>query len=172
MARRVGGRGPSAGRAGHGQRRTDRRRHRTVDRAGECTVIADRRLLPHESGPEVLDQLRTRLTCLGLERDGLKVTAELTLDMPGFETDQDAPLVGALVDAAAAAGAGHPPLGGWTAACDGGFLARDAKLPVVVFGPGSVSEQAHRADESVAIDQLVIAARTYARIILDLLGVS
>jgi acetylornithine deacetylase len=137
---------------------------------GECTVIADRRLLPNESGPEALDQLRARLARLGLERDGLAASAELTLDMPGFETDQGTPVVAALVDAASEAGAGSAPLGGWTAACDGGFLARDAKLPVVVYGPGSVSEQAHRADESVPLQQLLVAARTYALIILDLLG--
>jgi acetylornithine deacetylase len=137
---------------------------------GECTVIADRRLLPNESGPEALDQLRVRLARLGLEREGLTASAELTLDMPGFETDKQTQLVAALVDAAADAGAGPLPLGGWTAACDGGFLARDAKLPVAVYGPGSVSEQAHRADESVPLEQLLIAARTYALIILDLLG--
>ena len=60
--------------------------------------------------------------------------------------------------------------GGWTAACDGGFVARDLGVPVVVLGPGSVADQAHRPDESVAIEELVIAARAYALTALRLLG--
>ena len=39
---------------------------------------------------------------------------------------------------------------------------------MVVLGPGSVSEQAHRADESVGVDELVVAARAYALAILRL----
>ena len=61
------------------------------------------------------------------------------------------------------------PPGGWTAACDGGFVARDLGVPVVVLGPGSVAEQAHRPDESVAIDELIAAARAYALTALRLL---
>ena len=136
----------------------------------ECTVIADRRLLPWESGPEVLDQLRDRLDRLDLPADGFEVSAELTLDMPGFETDPDSAVVAAMIAAAADAGGPSLPVGGWSAACDGGFLARDAKLPVVVYGPGSVLQQAHRADESVPLDQLVTAARSYVLTILRILG--
>jgi acetylornithine deacetylase len=140
--------------------------------AAECEVIADRRLLPSESGPEVLDQLQARIDRLGLAAEGLSASVELTLDMPGFETDPNHACVTAVAEAARAAGAPEVPLGGWTAACDGGFLARDAKLPVVVFGPGSVSGQAHRADESVPLNELLIAARSYTLTILRLLGAS
>lgn len=41
---------------------------------------------------------------------------------------------------------------------------------MVVLGPGSVAGQAHRADESVPIEELVIAARAYALTIVRLLG--
>jgi acetylornithine deacetylase len=61
-------------------------------------------------------------------------------------------------------------LGGWTAACDGGYVARDLGVPVVVLGPGSVTTQAHRADESVAIHELATAARAYALTALRLLS--
>jgi acetylornithine deacetylase/succinyl-diaminopimelate desuccinylase-like protein len=39
-----------------------------------------------------------------------------------------------------------------------------------VLGPGSVASQAHRPDESVAVDDLVVAARTYTLIALRTLG--
>jgi acetylornithine deacetylase len=39
-----------------------------------------------------------------------------------------------------------------------------------VLGPGSATSQAHRADESVAIQELLVAARAYALTTLRLLG--
>jgi len=78
-------------------------------------------------------------------------------------------LVVATDHALTAAGGPGLPLGGWTAACDGGFIARDTGLPVVVLGPGSVADQAHRADESVALEELLVAARTYALVAMRLL---
>jgi acetylornithine deacetylase len=38
-----------------------------------------------------------------------------------------------------------------------------------VLGPGSVTTQAHRADESVAVDELLTAARAYTLTALRLL---
>jgi acetylornithine deacetylase/succinyl-diaminopimelate desuccinylase-like protein len=90
--------------------------------------------------------------------------------MPAFETPEDHELVRATEAARFDAGGPPMPLAGWTAACDGGYVARDLGVPVVVLGPGSVTTQAHRADESVAIAELVIAARAYALIALRLLG--
>lgn len=130
--------------------------------AGDCRIICDRRMLPSENGPQVLDQLRSRLVDLDLCADGLGVETGLTLDMPGFETGPDRPVVHAVQAATAAAGGPQSPVGGWTAACDGGFIARDAGVPVVVMGPGSVVEDAHHADESVDLDELVLASRAYA----------
>ncbi|TCM44275.1 acetylornithine deacetylase [Kribbella sp. VKM Ac-2568] len=136
----------------------------------ECVIVADRRLLPGESPAAVLDDLRARVAGLKLEERGLSVDLEMPMEMPAFETPADAELV--RITNAALADAGGPglPLGGWTAACDGGFVARDLDVPVVVLGPGSVTSQAHRADESVAISELTTAARAYALTALRLLG--
>lgn len=136
----------------------------------ECLVVADRRLLPDESGSEVLDAVTKRVASLGLDRQGVSVDVRMTMEMPGFETPADHPFVVAADHALAAAGGPCLPLGGWTAACDGGFVARDAGLPVVVLGPGSVATQAHRADESVALDELLVAARAYALAAMRVLG--
>jgi acetylornithine deacetylase/succinyl-diaminopimelate desuccinylase family protein len=136
----------------------------------ECVVVADRRLLPGESAATVLDDVRDRVAGLRLNERGLAVDVTMPMEMPAFETPADSPLA-ATVDAALAdAGGPSLPPGGWTAACDGGFVARDLGVPVVVLGPGSVSTQAHRPDESVAIEELMIAARAYALSALRLLG--
>lgn len=136
----------------------------------ECQVTTDRRLLPSETGDDALAQARERVAALDLPGKGLTCEVELTMDMPGFETPADHRLVTTLDRAAASVGGPGLPLAGWSAACDGGFLARDAGVPVVVFGPGSVTDQAHQADESVGVDELLVAARTYALTLLRLLG--
>jgi acetylornithine deacetylase/succinyl-diaminopimelate desuccinylase family protein len=136
----------------------------------ECVVVADRRLLPGESPALVLDELRTRVGGLGLDDRGLTVDLDMPMEMPAFETAADAELVRVTEDSRRDAGGPEVPLGGWTAACDGGYVARDLGVPVVVLGPGSVTTQAHRADESVPISELVTAARAYTLAALRLLG--
>jgi len=103
----------------------------------ECVVIADRRLLPAEEVTTVLAGLTNRVDALGLTQRGLGVAVRMTMDMPGFQTPADHPLVTVATQAVRDAGGPHLPLGGWTAACDGGFIARDAGVPVIVLGPGS-----------------------------------
>ncbi len=137
--------------------------------AAECHLTVDRRLLPEESAADVLAEAQARLDALDLARDELEVELSMDMAMPGFATEADDPFVRSVDSALSDAGGPGLPLGGWTAACDGGFVA-ETGVPVVVLGPGSVSEQAHRPDESVAVSDLVTAARAYALSILRLPG--
>ncbi|CAN5546252.1 M20 family metallopeptidase [soil metagenome] len=138
--------------------------------AAECRIGVDRRLLPRERIEDVLAAVAARLARLGLGDRGLAFEVASPMDMPGFETPADHRLVSVVDEAAGSAGRPSMPLAGWSAACDGGFVASQWGVPVVVLGPGSVNEQAHRPDESVGIDELVTAARTYALMALRLLG--
>jgi len=133
--------------------------------AAECHLTADRRLLPDDSADAVLAEARSRLDALDLGGSDLEVEVTMVMSMPGFATSADEPWVRAVDSALADAGGPVLPLAGWTAACDGGFVA-ETGVPVVVLGPGSVTEQAHRADESVGVEELVTAARAYALAIL------
>jgi acetylornithine deacetylase len=136
----------------------------------ECALVLDRRLLPGDDPAQVLADTRARIDALGLAEAGMRVDIEMPMDMPGFETPPDHELVTVTQRAVGQAGGPVLPLGGWTAACDGGYVNRDEGVPVVVLGPGSVQTQAHRADESVGLDELLAAARAYALIALRLLG--
>lgn len=129
--------------------------------AAHCRITADRRLLPGELAGDVRKQVDSRLQALDLAARGLALDVRLTMDMPGFETPVDDPIVDDVAAALAAAGAPATGPTGWTAACDGGFVAA-AGIPVVVLGPGSVADQAHRPDESVEVAELVAAAHAYA----------
>ncbi|UYM03786.1 M20 family metallopeptidase [Solicola gregarius] len=136
----------------------------------ECHLMVDRRLLPTEEGAPVLAATRERIAALGLDSRGLGVEIAMTMEMPGFETPAEHGFVAAVDGALGAAGGPGLPLAGWTAACDGGFIARAYGTPVVVLGPGSVGTQAHQPDESVGLDELVVAARTYALAAMRLLS--
>lgn len=129
--------------------------------AGECTLSLDRRLLPDDDAHAILAALRERITAAGIDRDGITVTAEVSMEMPGFRTREDHPLVATAVQALADSGFSSK-IGGWTAACDGGFIARDLGVPTVVMGPGGLNDQAHQVNESVSIPELMTAARAYA----------
>lgn len=139
--------------------------------AAECHLSVDRRLLPDEDPTQVLEQVRARLAGLGLAAAGLSASVEMTMAMPGFETGTEHPFAVAADRALQEAGGPGLDLAGWTAACDGGYLARDLGIPVVVQGPGSVTDQAHRPDESVSVAELVLAARAYVLLILRSLAV-
>ncbi len=136
----------------------------------ECRIEVDRRLLPEERPADVLDGVRARLARLGLEQRGLGWSVESPMDMPGFETPAEHALVRVALGAVRDAGGPGLPPSGWTAACDGGFVAAQWGVPVVVLGPGSVNTQAHRADESVGVHELVVASRAYALAAVRLLS--
>jgi acetylornithine deacetylase/succinyl-diaminopimelate desuccinylase family protein len=127
-----------------------------------CRISIDRRLLPGQAGEDARREIDALLADLDLGADDLAATSTLTMEIPSFEVPPDHPLVHAVRAAATEAGAPDRDPAGWSAACDGGYLMRDTGIPTVVLGPGSVIEQAHRPDESVAIADVVTAARAYA----------
>ena len=91
------------------------------------------------------------------------------MEMPGFETPADHRLVATAVGALESLGVATS-VGGWSAACDGGFVSRDLGIPAVVCGPGDINTQAHQPDETVRIADVVTAARAYTQMALTLLA--
>jgi acetylornithine deacetylase/succinyl-diaminopimelate desuccinylase family protein len=135
-----------------------------------CRISVDRRLLPGERGEDAQAQVDAAVAALDLGADGLGARTRLLMEIPSFALEEGDALVGAVRRASVDAGAPERPVAGWTAACDGGYLMRDAGIPAVVLGPGSVVEQAHRPDESVAIAEVEVAARAYALHAARMLG--
>lgn len=133
--------------------------------AAECTVSLDRRLMPDDDAQQILDRLLAQVREAGIDTDGISVSARVTMEMPGFRTSEDHPLVSNSVAALADAGV-DSAIRGWTAACDGGFVVRDLGVPAIVMGPGGLNDQAHQVNESVSIAEIVAAARAYALLCL------
>ncbi len=138
--------------------------------AAECAAAIDRRLMPDEDAQQIAHDILGQIREAGIDGDGIEVTLDVEMEMPGFRTDPSHPLVAAGVDAIADAGGERNEVGGWTAACDGGFIARDVGIPCIVLGPGGLNDQAHQANESVSLDELEIAAKAYALMAIRMIG--
>lgn len=138
--------------------------------AARCEASIDRRIMPEESASEIAAAILDLVSEAGIDSDGIRVELEVEMEMPGFRTPPEHPLPNAAVAALTDASGLRPSVGGWSAACDGGYIARDLGVPCIVFGPGGLNDQAHQANESVGIDELIAAARAYALLALRLIG--
>ncbi|MCR8895912.1 MULTISPECIES: M20 family metallopeptidase [Gordonia] len=137
--------------------------------APTCSLGIDRRLMPDEDPLAIAENLRRTIRDSKIDTDGITVDVRVTMEMPGFATAADHPLVSVAVGSVTDAGAATS-VGGWSAACDGGFVSRDLGIPTIVLGPGNINTDAHQPDESVAIADLVTAAKAYTLAGLRLLG--
>lgn len=87
---------------------------------------------------------------------------------PAVALDPDDPGLAALGRAHAAIRGETPAATMWPSVSDAGWLAR-AGIPTIIYGPGELAE-AHTTNESIAVDELVEAARVYARLIAEWCG--
>jgi acetylornithine deacetylase len=85
-------------------------------------------------------------------------------DYPPAEIDPDGEVVKAISDVSRELGR-ELELLGIDSAYDGALLTRFAATPSPAWGPGDL-RLAHAVDESVGIDELVLAARLYVRMYL------
>ncbi len=86
-------------------------------------------------------------------------------------TDPGTPIVTSARDAVGAELRADAIVRGMPYGCDAGLTAGYAGLPTVVLGPGDIRD-AHTADESVAVSELLAAARIDARLILATCGIA
>ena len=100
---------------------------------------------------------------------------EWRLHWPPFVTDPDAPIIDAVVgahrDVAGLNGEEDSDrVGAFVAVCHATYLI-ESGVQSVAYGPGTIL-QAHRADESIAIDELELAAQAYALTAIRWCGLS
>ncbi|UOR01384.1 M20/M25/M40 family metallo-hydrolase [Leucobacter allii] len=141
-----------------------------VPRATSLTI--DRRTMPGEDPGRILDALlglaRADIAASGIAgAERIEVRGRVDMVMPGFRADDAAAVVGIAADALRRLGAAVA-ITGWTAACEGGFIAEHHGAPTIILGPGDINAQAHQPDERVELADLVTAARAYALIALGL----
>jgi acetylornithine deacetylase/succinyl-diaminopimelate desuccinylase family protein len=135
-----------------------------------CTVDIDRRLSPGERDPAaVLAAFETLADDLRREDPATLLEFEVREWTDAAEAERDA-RIASIARTAVEAETGRVPHDvGFTGITDARFYLNDAAIPAVVLGPGSL-RLAHTADESVALDELLSAARIDAAIFTSFLG--
>jgi succinyl-diaminopimelate desuccinylase len=135
-----------------------------------CEVEIDRRIVPgEEDRDEVLAPFLRLVDDLVAERPDTHIEIALKDWTEAAETTGDSAIASRGRDANAAETGSPPPFVGFTGITDARFYINDAHIPTVIAGPGSLS-LAHTANESIGVDEIVAAARTYARIFVGFLG--
>ena len=128
------------------------------------TLLIDVRTLPGVTTADMMRDLEAGFERTLSAADRRRIACELVMDMPAMETPESHALCGALRRSVVAAGGPDGPVGGWSAACDGGLLQVHANIPTMLFGPGSIVSQAHRPDESVPADDIAVATEAFRRL--------
>jgi acetylornithine deacetylase/succinyl-diaminopimelate desuccinylase family protein len=135
--------------------------------AADCTIQLDRRWVTTETIDRVFGDVESILAKVREARPGLKTRLER---MPGgmatmlhgpLVIDPAHPLVGAALGAFGDLGRAVAPTSVFPAWTDGALLSREAGIPTLVWGPGELA-LAHSAEESVPLDEILLAARLYA----------
>jgi succinyl-diaminopimelate desuccinylase len=134
-----------------------------------CEATIDRRTLPGESLAEVRAPVERLLERLRREHEEFDVRVEFPALTEAAEVSPDVPIARAVRAAVVAELGKEPEDMGFTGITDARFYVNDANIPAIVFGPGDL-RVAHGADEHVPVDDLVAAARIYARTFVGFLG--
>jgi succinyl-diaminopimelate desuccinylase len=135
-----------------------------------CELLIDRRIVPGETDPaEVLAPFDRLAAEIAKEHPEVDLTFKIDGWTDAAEAEPDSDIAGVAREAIAAERGAHPSDVGFTGITDARFYINDAEIPTVILGPGSLTV-AHTANEWVLVDDLVAAARIYARIFVGFLG--
>lgn len=132
-----------------------------VPEAAELKV--DRRVLP---GATEASTVETIHRCLAQGAPGVDYDLAVHVFGEASEMSADEPFLARFQAAYAAELGAAGQVIGMQFTTDARFVRNQAGIPAIVCGPGEL-DQAHRVDESVAIDAMVDATALYARLIAD-----
>jgi putative selenium metabolism hydrolase len=146
-----------------------------------CTFYIDRRLTLGETERKALAEIQSLINTEEIDAE-VGVTEYQATSYAGYECrlreafpawvmPEDSPLVQAVARSVRDALGYRPRMGRWGFSTDGTYTAGVANIPTVGFGPGE-ERYAHTRDEQVRLNDVVDAARVYARLAVELLGKS
>lgn len=124
-----------------------------------CQLRIEHRLLPDETGDQVLQLWKTTLRDMGANDPQFQADVTLDFYRPGLEVERDAPIVQALHNTVVQVTGREPQYYGMWAWLDSAILGRSG-IPTVIFGPGG--EGAHAAVEYVNLDDVFTCANVLA----------
>lgn len=144
-----------------------------------CTFFIDRRLTLGETERKALAEIQSIIHTEEVEAD-VQVTEYQATSytgygcraksiFPAWVMPEDNLLVQAAIRSVRDTLGYRPRLGCWGFSTDGTYTAGVANIPTVGFGPGE-ERYAHTVEEQVRLNDVVDAARVYARLAVELLG--
>jgi len=144
-----------------------------------CTFYIDRRLTLGETERKALAEVQTIVNTEEVDAQ-VEVTEYRAVSYTGYDCRarssfpawvmaEDHPLVQATVRCVRETLGYRPRLGRWTFSTDGTYTAGVANIPTVGLGPGE-ERYAHTLEEQIRLNDVVDAARVYARLAVELLG--
>jgi putative selenium metabolism hydrolase len=144
-----------------------------------CTFYIDRRLTLGETEAKALAEIQGIIAREGVAAK-VNVTEYQATSYTGYECrakeyyppwalDQDHPLVQVTARAIRETLGYRPRIGQWAFSTDGVYTMGRANIPTVGFGPGE-ERFAHTADDQTRLADVVAAARVYARLAVEVLG--
>jgi len=143
-----------------------------------CTFILDRRLTIGETESRALYEIQQIISREQVQAD-VQVTKYETTSYTGYVCrgrefypawllPEDHPLLRAVSRGVETALGFRPQVRTWAFSTDGVYTMGEAGIPTVGFGPGE-EQQAHTADESVSLYDVIRAASAYAHIAAEVL---
>ena len=134
-----------------------------------CDAYLDIRSIPAIQHGQLIVDIRILMDEICRQWPGYRFELEVIDDRPAVEIAEQHPVVQALVQAHTEVYDTVPTWGGVPGSTDGTILARDAAVPVVVYGPGN-KRIPHQPNEYVELDEMQRAAQVYVRTVLAVLG--
>jgi acetylornithine deacetylase/succinyl-diaminopimelate desuccinylase family protein len=133
-----------------------------------CKVTVDRRTLPGESAKDGEKELVSLINGLRQNDPTLQASVRTLMEASPMEVPSNHPFVLAAREAVRHVLGSERGRVGLSGATDAQLLYNVANIPSVILGPGEFS-QAHQADESVLLSEVVEAAKIYMRLALSVL---
>jgi len=125
-----------------------------------CMISVDRRVLPHETEADVLDEIVAVVNRALPAASGATVAVRTVRFVAPSCNDPGSSIVRAAQDGASRVLGRPVRAAGFTATCDMTYLVNQGGIPTVILGPGNI-EIAHQANEYVSVDQLALAVQVY-----------
>jgi len=135
-----------------------------------CKIEIDRRLLPGETPEFALGQIKDATAKVKAKDPTLEATVKVQEEWPAMEVAPEEKIVQTLAHVVEARTGAKPKFFGKAAGTDASWLVRDAKIPTVLYGPGD-PRFSHTPDEHVELNKVTEAARVFAVLAGEVLGV-
>lgn len=135
-----------------------------------CKIEIDRRLLPSETPEAAMQQIREAINRVKGRDPDLDASIRVLEEWPPMQVSPDEPIVKSLIGVVEDRTGVRPKMFGKAAGTDASWLVRDAGIPTVLYGPGD-PRLSHTPDEYVELEKVTEAARVFAVLAADVLGI-